>query len=224
MSKPVALDFFCCQGGASAGLALAGFEPVGSDLFAQPRYPYTFHQGDFRELFWELVERYRPKIIFGSPPCQGRTNAQKIQGREHPRFIAPFRELLLSWSGPYIIENVPMMAGALDPDPLKDPIMLCGTMFPGLRTRRHRLFESNLKLTAPDHPEHPPGQIKMGRKLAEGDWFQAVGNFNGGPVVDGVNYVKRNMGVPWMSRDGARECIPPVYTEYLGRQLLAQFA
>jgi DNA (cytosine-5)-methyltransferase 1 len=204
------------------GLHLAGFRPVGNDLFPQPRYPFAFHQGDFRELFWELIERYRPRLVTGSPPCQGRTNAQKIQGREHPRFIAPFRELCIASGLPYMIENVPLMAGAEDLDPLKDPIMLCGTMFPGLRTRRHRLFESNLQLTAPEHPEHPPGQVKMGRRLAEGDWFQAVGNFNGGPEVDGVNYVKRNMGVPWMSRDGARECIPPVYTEYLGRQLLAQ--
>ena len=39
---------------------------------------------------------------------------------------------------PYIIENV---VGA----PLIDPIMLCGSSF-NLRVRRHRLFESNLKI------------------------------------------------------------------------------
>jgi DNA (cytosine-5)-methyltransferase 1 len=29
-------------------------------------------------------------------------------------------------------------------------------MFPGLRVIRHRLFESNLPLTAPPHPERHP--------------------------------------------------------------------
>ena len=43
---------------------------------------------------------------------------------------------------PYIIENVP---GA----PLENPIRLCGTMFPGLRVIRHRLFECNPWLDAP---------------------------------------------------------------------------
>jgi hypothetical protein len=37
---------------------------------------------------------------------------------------------------PWVIENVP---GA----PLRDPVMLCGVMFDGLRVYRHRLFESN---------------------------------------------------------------------------------
>lgn len=29
------------------------------------------------------------------------------------------------------------------------------------------------------------------------------------------------MGMPWASRDGLREAIPPAYTEFIGRQLLA---
>jgi DNA (cytosine-5)-methyltransferase 1 len=29
------------------------------------------------------------------------------------------------------------------------------------------------------------------------------------------------MGVPWMNRDGIRECIPPAYTEHIGHTLLA---
>jgi hypothetical protein len=36
----------------------------------------------------------------------------------------------------YIIENV---EGA----PLRDPVALCGALFPGLRTLRHRLFEAS---------------------------------------------------------------------------------
>jgi DNA (cytosine-5)-methyltransferase 1 len=29
------------------------------------------------------------------------------------------------------------------------------------------------------------------------------------------------MGVPWMNRDGIRECIPPAYSEFIGRAFLA---
>jgi DNA (cytosine-5)-methyltransferase 1 len=36
-----------------------------------------------------------------------------------------------------------------------------------------------------------------------------------------VDYVREDMNVPWMSRDGIRECIPPAYTEYIGKHLMA---
>ncbi|WP_372671287.1 hypothetical protein [Amycolatopsis kentuckyensis] len=58
----------------------------------------------------------------------------------------------------------------------------------------------------------------MGRPLQAGDWYHAVGNFSGVP------YVRADMGVPWMNRDGIRECIPPVYARHIGTQLLAHLA
>lgn len=207
--KPKVVVFFSGQGGACKGLEDAGWEVVHAvDIALQPHYyrPDVFEQADAIAGFGRIISAYRPQAIWGSPPCQAHTLAQKIQGREHPQLIAPFRELCVGSGLPYVIENV---EGA----PLKDPIMLCGTMFPPLRTRRHRLFESNVLLTAPLHGADP-SQIKMGRPLREGDWYQAVGNFSNVP------YVRANMGVPWMTREGIRECIPPVYAEYVGRQLL----
>jgi DNA (cytosine-5)-methyltransferase 1 len=41
-----------------------------------------------------------------------------------------------------------------------------------------------------------------------------VGNFSG------VDRARQVMGMPWASREGLREAIPPAYTEYLGGQLL----
>ncbi|MEK6703061.1 MAG: hypothetical protein AABZ53_12410, partial [Planctomycetota bacterium] len=38
--------------------------------------------------------------------------------------------------------------------PLRDPVVLCGTMFPPLRVIRHRLFETNFPITAPPHGNH----------------------------------------------------------------------
>jgi DNA (cytosine-5)-methyltransferase 1 len=219
MTKPLLLDLYCCQGGASAGYAAAGFEVVGVDISPQPRYPFAFEQWDALASLDEIVQRGelvlygRPAAIHASPPCQGRTNAQKIQGREHPRLIGQTRELLMATGLPYVIENVPLMGGAEDVDPLKDPVMLCGATL-GLRTYRHRLFETNWGLTIPEHQEHAQQQVKMGRPIQDTDFYQAVGNFSG------VEIARQDMGVPWMNRDGIRECIPPVYAEHVGRQLM----
>ncbi len=212
MTKPLLLDLFCCQGGAAAGYVAAGFEVVGVDLAPQPRYPYTFiHGGAFAAL--ESLDLRKFSAIHASPPCQGRTNAQKIQNRNHPKLIGRTRERLDEIGLPYVIENVPLMAGAIDDDPMKDPVTLCGAMF-GLHTYRHRLFETNFSLTVPEHPEHTHRQVKMGRPVQEGEFYQAVGNFSN------VEYARRDMGVEWMSRDGIRECIPPAYTKHVGHQLL----
>lgn len=203
MTRPRLLDLFCCQGGASAGYVAAGFDVVGVDIDPQPRYPYAFVQGDALAYLSAFGGEF--DAIHASPPCQGYSNAQRIQRREHPMLIDAVRDMLGHFGGPWVIENVP---GA----PLRNPVELCGTMF-GLRTYRHRLFESNLSLKVPEHPEHKARQVKMGRPLREGDFYQAVGNFSNVP------YVRADLGVPWMNRDGIRESIPPAYAYWIGRQL-----
>jgi DNA (cytosine-5)-methyltransferase 1 len=206
-------DFYCCQGGASAGYQNAGFRiGIGVDKDPQPKYPYRgqFHQGDALA----AIRVYGPMMDLNhaSPPCQYDSACQRLQGRDHPDLINPTRDALEAAGKPYVIENV---GGARDK--LCNPVMLCGAMF-GLHTYRHRYFESGggFVLPQPEHPEHEHPTVKMGRPVQEGEWYHAVGNFSG------VAYVKRDMGVPWMNRDGARECIPPVYAEWVGRQFLAQ--
>lgn len=215
MNKPLILDLYCCQGGASAGYVAAGFDVIGVDLNRQPRYPYSFMRASALDVLSlpSLLKGWRVTAIHASPPCQGGTNAQKIRGNAHPRLIAPTRELLDKTGLPYVIENVVPMVGAEDVDPLKDPVMLCGVSF-GLKTYRHRLFETNWPLTAPEHVPHPQQQVKMGRPIVEGDFYQAVGNFSG------VDIARRDMKVQWMNRDGIRECIPPAYAEHVGKQLI----
>jgi DNA (cytosine-5)-methyltransferase 1 len=210
------LDLYCGQGGAGHGYERAGHTIVKSvDLYSQPRNPHPFVRTNALHFLADNVEWIRNNVdlIHASPPCQRRTLAQRIQNNEHPILIAPTRELLLNIGLPYIIENVEADPGVIDDDPLIDPIVLCGASFPPLRTYRHREFESNLQLVAPPHPKHVKQEVKMGRPLRDGDWYFAVGNFSG------VDYVRNNMGVQWMNRDGIRECVPPTYTEYLGRQL-----
>lgn len=232
-ARPRLLDLFCCQGGASAGYVAAGFDVVGVDIDPQPHYPYEFHQLDAtairRDVLNGCFHEYsqasslpgRSEVCLGwfdaihaSPPCQAKTKAQKIQGREHPRLIGPIRELLLSTGLPYIIENVVPDDIDGDPDPLIAPVMLCGAMF-GLETYRHRLFETNWPLAQPDHPEHVARNTKMGRKPVEGEFMHIVGNFSG--VARG----REVMGMDWATRDGLREAIPPAYSEFVGSALLA---
>lgn len=199
------LDLFCCQGGASMGYHQAGFDVVGVDIDPQPNYPFEFHQADALAYLIEFGDDF--DVIAGSPPCQAYTNAQKIMGNDHPDFIDSMRALL-PVGKPYVIENVP---GA----PLRDPIELCGAMF-GLGTYRHRLFESNMPITAPEHPAHTVRTTKMGRPPVDGEFMHVVGNFSG------VEQAKKAMGISWMTRDGLRESIPPAYAEFVGRQLMAQ--
>lgn len=198
------LDLYCCQGGAGMGYHQAGFEVTGIDINPQPRYPFNFHQAD--ALAYLEAHGHEYDAIHASPPCQAYTNAQRIQGNEHPDLVAPTRELLEAIGKPYIIENVPG-------SPLRDPVELCGAMF-GLGTYRHRLFETNWNLTTPDHHEHATPTTKMGRAPIPGQMMHVVGNFSG------VKQAKEAMGINWMTRDGLRESIPPAYTRHIGQQLM----
>lgn len=193
------------------GFHRAGFRVIGVDLYPQPRFPFEFIQADVMKLdLARLVKDMGAVGVSGSPPCQGYSKTQKIQGREYPMLISPLREKFQAISVPYIIENVE----AARPN-LIDPVMLCGAMFPGLRTYRHRLFESNLELVTPAHPEHVAPLRKMSRLPRDGEFMHVVGNYSG------ASEAKEAMGINWMTRDGMREAIPPVYTEYLGHQVLA---
>lgn len=206
--KPRLLDAYCCQGGAGEGYRLAGFEVVGVDNVPQPRNPGRVVVGDATETIRKYGHLF--DAIHASPPCQHDSKTQRIQSRNHPDLIAATRDAILETGLPYVIENV------MDAAPkLIDPVMLCGTMF-GLRLYRHRLFETNWPLTAPLHGQHFLRQVKMGRKAGPQDILQPVGNFTG------VDEAREAMGMPWATRDGLREAIPPAYTEFIGAQLMAE--
>jgi DNA (cytosine-5)-methyltransferase 1 len=211
-ARPRLLDTFCCQGGASMGYHLAGFEVVGVDIAPQPRYPFTFIQAEAVDFIREHGAEF--DFIHASPPCQHDSDCQRIQGNAHPDLIGPTRAALESTGRPWVIENV---RGALPK--LRGPVMLCGPMF-GVETYRHRYFEAGGRLHLPQlpHTAHVIPQAKMGRPILPGHYGQFVGNFSG------VTLARKVMGVEWMNRDGIRECIPPTYTEWLGRSFLAALA
>lgn len=206
MTKPKLLDLFCCAGGAGMGYHLAGFDVVGVDIKPRPRYPFKFYQGDALEFVKHFGEEF--DAIHASPPCQAFSVSRVIRGNDHPDLVDPTRQALIDTGKPWVIENV-------EGSPLKNPTMLCGAMF-GLRTYRHRLFETSFYLPAPAHPEHTAPTAKMGRPVKDGEFMTIVGNFTGAELAREI------LGTPWMTRDEMSQSIPPAYSEYVGRHLLAQ--
>nr|WSS63109.1 SAM-dependent methyltransferase [Streptomyces sp. NBC_01177] len=202
------LDTYCCQGGASMGYVHAGFDVTGIDKDPQPHYPFTFIQSDAIEFIREHGAEF--DFIHASPPCQHYSRAQKIQQREHPDLIAPTRAALEATGRPWVLENVEEAAREL-----RDPVTLCAAAF-GMHTYRHRLFETGggFTFTPPPHPPHWAPLPKMGRPRAAGHFAHYVGNFSG------VAEARIDMRVPWMNRDGIRECIPPAYTHHIATAFL----
>jgi len=212
MSRPHLLDLFCGQGGAAMGYHRAGFEVTGVDKDPQPRFPFTFVQADALDYLGAYGHRY--DAIHASPPCQAFTAYRRKGhgvGDGYPDLVAATRELLEASGKPWILENVP---GA----PLREPAILCGSMF-GLEVRRHRLFETSFSLLAPSCAHH----------LQQGDFPQATNRQNRRKTCEvGVWRIplevqQRAMGIDWMDLAGLTEAIPPAYTEFIGRTLVRRF-
>lgn len=190
------------------GYFRAGFtEIVGIDIEPQPRYPFTFVQGD---ALCPPVDLSQFDAIHASPPCQAYTPLRAVNApREWPDLLDATRRMLVSTGKPFVIENV-MSA------PLRGDVVLCGQMF-GLRTYRHRRFEISHLIFKPEHVPHTRKTSTKKRKKC----FEAgmnisvtgdVGNWIG-PAV---------MGIDWMSGNELSQAIPPAYTEWIGRELLLQ--
>lgn len=207
------LDLFCGAGGSSTGYHQAGFEVVGVDNRFQVRYPFEFILGDALSVGRDLMESGRFDFVHASPPCQKYSDLQKRTGKEYPDLIEPVRKMLRDSGLPYVIENV-------DTAPLENPTMLCGTMFPGLRVYRHRLFETNWEFTAPLHPKHKAlvytfdkRKNHFGRAMSEEMFVQVTGGGNA-RIAD----KRKAMGIDWMIHKEINEAIPPSYTRYIGKQ------
>lgn len=211
MSRPRLLDAYCCAGGAARGYQMAGFHVTGIDIRPQPRYiGDAFVQGDAIEYIREHGQEF--DVIHASPPCQrySRGSKQSHTGHLHPDLIAPTRAALIATGRPYVIENV---ADAYRE--IRVTLMLCGAMFPQLRTYRHRLFESNVFLTSLPHPPH---LVKTPRSnvYTEGQFMTVYGH------VSPTAKAREVMGIDWpMSQAEVVEAIPPAYTKFIGDQLLA---
>ena len=188
------------------GYSRAGFEVVGIDINLQPNYPFEFVQANVLKLGLGFISSFD---VIHADLAKRNGNADAW-----PRLVEPVRRMLKRSGLPYVIENV---EGA----PLLEPVVLCGTMFPELRVIRHRLFESNIALTAPGHRRHPLVFTHDKRKAHYGklDQDKSYVQVTGGGNCSIAN-ARSAMGIDWMSKGELNEAIPPAYTEYLGRQLI----
>lgn len=205
------LDLYSGAGGAARGYQQAGFHVTGIDHHPQPRYAGdVFIQADALQFVREHGHEY--DAIHASPPCQFASimhNLPWLKDKKYPALIAPTRELLIAIGRPYIIENV---AGARNGSRMlaKQGLAhhglkagyLCGSMF-GLPFYRHRYFETSWFWLQPGHPRHQivlKGGRLIGNRQREANGY---------------------MDIDWMRRDELTQAIPPAYTEWLGRQLMA---
>ena len=232
MRQPRLLDLFSGAGGAAAGYKRAGFYVVGVDIRPQPRYCYggdEFYQCDVFK-FWHNLADY--DAIHASPPCQAFTALRTMpNAKPHPDLIRAVRRMLKASGRPYVIENVP---GA----PLRKPGMLCGTAFDlgvgAAQLRRHRLFETNWPLTCPPcrHDSKRPAIAVTGTGHALASrpkaatvnvWGHAGGSSTrSGRQMFSTAERKEAMGIDWMTGAELSQAIPPAFTEWVGKQLIAR--
>lgn len=197
------------------GYHRAGFDVIGVDIEPQPNYPFQFVQANALDWLLGAVHGFEgittPAAIHASPPCQAFTAYKRRRGHVAPRenLIPDVRHWLRRIGLPYVMENV---QGA----PLERVVQLCGSSF-GLDVRRHRYFESNVPFVVPpcDHGRQSPrfapatNRTNLRSTVEVGVWRIPL------------DVQQRAMGIDWMTRAELSQAIPPAYTEYLGKQLLA---
>jgi hypothetical protein len=206
VSGGVIYDVYSCAGGAGMGYHRAGFSRViGVDSRPMPHYPFEFHQGDALEVLQCIAAGRepwpgapRPDAIHTSPPCQNKARVTAWRGSrdDHPDMITPTLALLADIDIPWVMENVPE-AG------LRADYRLCGTQF-GLNVRRHRDFQCGNwsvydlmpSCQCYKNPRLLPFEHKGERAFADA------------------------MGCTWMSKEEARQAIPPAFTEHVGGHLI----
>lgn len=213
--RPRLLDLFCGAGGAAVGYHRAGFDVVGVDIKPQPRFPFEFHQADALEYLDPWAGLYATfEVIHASPPCQGFSDLRSMyNAKAHPDLLAPTRTRLLATGLPYVIENV---EGA----PMSNYIVLCGTMF-GLgwqdaELRRHRCFELSHVPLMVSQCQHRRRRV-IGVYGGHGRDRRRKVNTQDYPT----SARREAMGIDWMTSAELSQSIPPAYTEWIGRQLLA---
>ena len=224
------LDLCCCSGGASDGYNDAGFEVTGVDIKEQKQYPYSFFKNDALKVIRgeTSIQLNAFDFIHASPPCQTHTSLVSIrnaQGRKSAvvDILDEVVDGLVACGKPFIVENVSGATLKKHTAGLHE-ITLCGSMF-GLKVRRHRKFWSNVPITTKGMKcEHKKQGKPIGVYGSKGDHVKGMwkGKMCYGGVTaktdeEALNAMGFKRKVPW---NKLKEAIPPVYSEFLGKQII----
>lgn len=222
--EPELLDLYCCGGGCALGYRRAGFLVTGVDIAPQPRFPFPFFQRDALEFLRGEGRRF--DAIHASPPCHDHTVLAKRTGRLDGTgwLLAATRAALgpaIDMGTPVVIENV---VGA----EMRCDLLLCGTMFPELRVRRHRQFEIyNATVPQPEHTRrHPLTHTLDKRKAHYGmtdEWRDFVQVTGGGNSTVAAACDAMGIDAPFTKYE-VNQALPPAYTVYIGKFLREHLA
>ena len=206
-SRPRLLDLFCGAGGAARGYQMAGFYVVGVDNRPQPRYAGDeFVLADAMTFPLDGFD-----AIHASPPCQ---DHMLTPHRKHGTgwLLSAIRERLTAQPAAWIIENVP---GAK----MRADFKLCGCLF-DLKLRRLRFFETSWGGFDLRRPCLHLGPVVSVVGSGTPTWVRHkwIETFGRAPRIGDY---RAAMGIDWMTRNELSQSIPPAYTEYIGKRLLA---
>lgn len=201
------------------GLQRAGFDVVGVDIVDRPRYPFQFHRADALTFPLDGFD-----FIWASPPCQGYTSMRHAPGTKGAPLLIDEVRARMPKHVPWVIENVEEARWAM-----RSPVILCGSMFglgaQGCRLQRHRLFESNFDIGAPEcnHDERPVIGVYGGharKRSAKAGGRRTKDVWEGGHKAA----ASEALGIDWMTLGEMSEAIPPAYSEFIGRAAIAHIA
>jgi DNA (cytosine-5)-methyltransferase 1 len=238
LDKPKLLDTFCCAGGCSEGYRRAGFEPYGIDIAFQKHYLFPFLQMDALQALDALIKGEgltfsNGEILYlkdfaaihASPPCQHGSVVTKCHpglSEKYPNLIPNTRIRLIQSGKLFIIENVRGMHKFL-----LNPVMLCGTMF-GLKIKRHRYFETSFEINTLYTSCACRGKGAYTASSLDRNGVHHFSSFRNGAKlisITGHNFsvpdARIAMGIGWMNQSELAQAIPPAYTEFIGKHLMA---
>ena len=114
-----------------------------------------------------------------------------------------------------MIENVP---GAAKAGAMRQDVLLCGSMFVGLKVQRHRVFETSFGVML------TPGCDHRGQGPIAGVYGHPHGERGAWPgmLPSTLETWREAMGMPWATAKGLAQAIPPAYTKFIGRRLLRE--
>ncbi len=237
--SPRLLDLFCCEGGAAAGYAATGFEVHGFDLVHPDEKKRARRSSAMRDRYLQsgaasftVADATEVPLdgfdaVHASPPCKDHTDLAALSGGDGTGWMLPHTIERLRASGmPFVVENV---ASPSTKRHMDGAVMMFGlgcrgtgyrrggvtTHIPAWRTlQRHRLFLTSFSVLAP--PDQCAGRPIVG----------VYGTGGGGQMTRGYKATpaeaREAMGMPWASRNGCSQAIPPAYTRFLGELLMTE--